>query len=79
MDEQVNLRLLFEQGGSSFIHLHPSSERNVLIHLEMNELLNELRWQDVLIHLKMDELAQKMLTHPSSPCSGPWLYHIEAG
>jgi hypothetical protein len=47
----------------SFIHLHPSSERNVLIHLKMNEL----RWQDVLIHFKMDELAQKMLIHPSSP------------
>jgi hypothetical protein len=33
----------------SFIHLHPSSERNVLIHLKMNEL----RWQDVVIHFKM--------------------------
>jgi hypothetical protein len=47
----------------SFIHLHPSSERNVLIHLKMDELrwhlkMDELRWQDVLIHLKMDELAQ---------------------
>ena len=34
----------------SFIHLHPSSERNVLIHIKMKML----RLSKVLIHIKME-------------------------
>ena len=44
----------------SFIHLHPSSERNVLIHIKMKTL----RLSKVLIHINMKTLRlSKVLIH----------------
>ena len=55
-----------EMDASIFIHLLSEICSCSLIHLKMDSTLVE----GSLIHLKMDSSRSKMLTHPSSPCSG---------